>query len=243
MFTGEYVTFVDSDDYVAEDYIERLYEMIASCGSQMSVICPQTFYEREAVSVDEFDPCKTVVFSCDAALSEMFYQKKFDTTAWAKMYHKALFDNVRYPKGWLFEDLPTTYRLMMKCEKIAFNDYKGYFYLLRDDSIEGSAFKIAKYESCIKIVEQIAGDYGSFTDNVKRAANCRIVSFLLHVMLMVPNNQKSIRNDLFCRIKNFRKGVVFNRCSRKKTRVAALLSYGGLCFIDFFAKYGLSRKK
>ena len=42
-------------------------------------------------------------------LTGMFYQRMFDTTAWAKMYHRSLFANdIRYPKGWLNEDLPTT---------------------------------------------------------------------------------------------------------------------------------------
>ena len=243
IFSGDYVTFIDSDDYVAEDYVERLYKLIETSGSQMSVICPNLFYEGKEPIQDVFETRKTRIFDCNTALSQMFYQKTFDNTAWAKMYHKSLFEKIRYPKGLLFEDLPTTYRLMLKCKTIAFNEYKGYFYFLRSDSIEGSAFNLAKYESCKKIVEQVASDSNTFSENVKRAANCRMVSFLFHVLLMVPTDQKCIRNDLLNKIKCFRKGVFFNKYARKKTRLAALLSYGGLFFIDIFAKYGLSRKK
>ena len=67
----------------------------------------------------------------------MFYQEKFDTTAWGKLYHRSLFESsIRYPKGLLFEDLPTTYLLFKQCDKIAFKAVELYYYLLRSDSIE-----------------------------------------------------------------------------------------------------------
>lgn len=63
--------------------------------------------------------------------------------------------DIRYPTGWLYEDLPTTYKLMMLCNKIAFSSYENYYYLLRKDSIEGAPFKLQKYECCIKIIRQL----------------------------------------------------------------------------------------
>lgn len=79
----------------------------------------------------------TKVFDTNNALISLFYQKDFDNAAWAKMYHCSLFkSDIRYPTGWLYEDLPTTYKLMMLCNKIAFSSYENYYYLLRKDSIE-----------------------------------------------------------------------------------------------------------
>lgn len=73
-------------------------------------------------------PVSAKPIDLDEGLAYMFYQRKFDTTAWGKMYHRSLFsDGIRYPKSWLYEDLPTTYRLMMKCDYIAFGDYCSYF--------------------------------------------------------------------------------------------------------------------
>ena len=152
---GEYITFVDSDDYVANDYVESLYKLILENDAQMSITrCIPFFEGTNPVHIRQTKITK--VFDTNNALISLFYQKDFDNAAWAKMYHCSLFkSDIRYPTGWLYEDLPTTYKLMMLCNKIAFSSYENYYYLLRKDSIEGAPFKLQKYECCIKIIRQL----------------------------------------------------------------------------------------
>lgn len=241
IMTGSYVTFVDSDDYLAKDYVESLYRLIKEHFVDMSIINRNPFKKNTDPKIDIFDQHKIVVCDCDSALSEIFYQKVYDTSAWGKMYKSNLFDNVRYPKGLLFEDLPTTYKLILKCSKVAFCDYKGYYYLLRNDSIEGSIFKPLKYESCINIIEQLEADKYKMPPNAQKALNSRILSFSFHVFLQIPRNEKDMRSNLFLIIKKHRSAVVFDFKARFKTQVAAILSYGGIRVLDLFSKYGLPR--
>lgn len=85
----------------------------------------------------------------------MFYQELYDTCAWGKMYKANLFDGLRYPKGLLFEDFPTTYRLLLKANKVVFNGEQSYFYRLRSNSIERKAFSLQKLDSGLKLLEMI----------------------------------------------------------------------------------------
>lgn len=177
------------------------------------------------------------------ALTSMFYQQIFDTSAWAKMYHRSLFsDGIRYPKGWLYEDLPTTYRLMMECDYIAYGNYRSYFYRIRNTSIEGAPFRPLKYESCIKIIRQLEADHRKMSKGVRRALNCRIVSFAFHILLETPRKEKEMRRNLLDIIRQKRICVLLDKRTRQKTRIACFLSFGGIWLVNLFANYGKSRK-
>lgn len=240
---GDYIVFVDSDDYVADDYVETLYHLAADNGARIGVALHRCFDEGTHPEPDTRDGKTTRVMGRDEALADMFYQRDFDTAAWAKIYERSLFDGIRYPKGWLFEDLPTTYRLMMKTERVAFTDYKSYYYLIRKDSIEGAPFKPAKYESCMKIVGQLSRDRSLMpNEEVKKALDCRVVSLLFHILLDVPESRTAMRRTLVGEIKRRRWGVMLDGKARKKTRLACLLSLFGTWAVDLLASKGKTRK-
>ena len=238
---GEYITFVDSDDYVANDYVESLYKLIVENDAQMSITrCIPFFEGMKPVHIRQTKITK--VFDTYNALISLFYQKDFDNAAWAKMYHCSLFkSDIRYPTGWLYEDLPTTYKLMMLCNKIAFSSYENYYYLLRKDSIEGAPFKLQKYECCIKIIRQLEENKKKMFPAIQKSVECRIVSFAFHILLEIPKEQIEMRTNLLDIIKRYRIRILLDSCARRKTRIACLLSLGGLFFIDLMSNYGKSR--
>ena len=149
---GEYVVCVDSDDYISPTHIEGLYNLIEKYGADVSVNTFCSFYEGSSPNPSP-KSAKDWVLDGLHATEMMFYQEYFDNTAWGKMYKASLFDGIRYPKGLLFEDLPTTYRLLLKANKVVFNDEQSYFYLLRSNSIEGAAFSPHKLDSGLQLME------------------------------------------------------------------------------------------
>lgn len=239
--TGDYILFIDSDDFVALNHVEHLFNMIQRTNADIAVEWAQTFYEGTEPIIDSLEDKKEIVFDSESALTNMFYQKDFDTCAWAKLYKRSLFDNIRYPKGWLYEDLPTTYRLIQKSKKIVYSDYKSYYYLLRNNSIEGSPFNPKKYESCINIINQLERDRKDMSIKVQKALDCRIVSFAFHILLEIPSKNRNLRNNLFDIIRKKRIKVLFDKNARRKARVACLLSYFGLWSIDLLSNLGKSR--
>ena len=238
---GEFLTFIDSDDYVTPNYVELLYNLIVKYKAQMSVILHQPFYEgTEPIIEDKVIIEK--VFNAHDALISMFYQKDFDTAAWCKMYHKSLFKTgVRYPKGWLYEDLPTTYRLIQSCSSIAFSTQIGLYYQLRKTSIEGAPFKTLKYLSCKNVLNQLEHDYSFYDVKLKKALACRIVSFAFHILLEIPSSRADMQNEILKVIKKYRTTVLISREPRFKVRFACLISYGGISLVNIFSKFGKSR--
>jgi len=243
--TGEYITFIDSDDYVKEDYIEYLYGILSKYDADMSITFFNMFYEGCSPKEEPTNTSKECkILNIDDALTMMFYQKEFDTSAWGKLYKIDLFkDGIRYPKGLLYEDLPTTYRIIIKCNTIVFSQYKSYYYLLRKDSIEGSSFNPRKLDSCLTIIKQLERDMPLMSKTVQRALKCRIVSFSLHVLLEIPEEQKEDIEQLFYYVKKYRTLDLFDRNARFKNRVASLLSYFGCKPLFLLKSFGNYRKK
>lgn len=240
--TGEYILFIDSDDYVSPNHIEHLFEMITKAKADIAIEWLQPFYEGTEPIIDSLNGKKEFIVNADDALINMFYQKDFDTNACAKLYKHNLFDNVRYPKGWLYEDLPTTYKLILKSKKIIYSNYKSYYYLLRKNSIEGMPFKPLKYESCIKIINQLEKDRNNMNPKVQKALDCRVASFAFHLLLEIPKKEAEKRQELMKIIRAKRTKVIMDSKARMKTRIACFLTFGGQNLIDRLASYGKSRQ-
>lgn len=226
---GEYVVCVDSDDYISSTHIEGLYHLIEKHGADVSVNTFCSFYEGSSPNPS---PKSTKDWVLDGlhATEMMFYQEHFDNTAWGKMYKASLFDGIRYPKGLLFEDLPTTYRLLLKANKVAFNDEQSYFYLLRSDSIEGAAFSPHKLDSGLQLMALMDKDRDKLQPIIK-SYNCRIVSFVFHLLLQMPEGYTH-RNDFERRIKKLRLSVLMDNRARKKARLACLFSFIGFGLVQ-----------
>ena len=229
VITGEYVVCVDSDDSISPTHIEGLYHLIEKYGADVSVNTFCSFYEGSSPNPS---PKSTKDWVLDGlhATEMMFYQEHFDTTAWGKMYKASLFDGIRYPKGLLFEDLPTTYRLLLKANKVVFNDEQSYFYLLRSNSIEGAAFSPHKLDSGLQLMALMDKDRDKLQPIIK-SYNCRIVSFVFHLLLQMPEGYAH-RNDFERRIKKLRLSVLMDNRARKKARLACLFSFIGFGLVQ-----------
>lgn len=224
--TGEFITFIDSDDYVTDDYIMTLYSLIEKYECKVSIALYNTFVEGSKPKVVNRvyrEDCQTNI----KAIEEMFYQEKYDTASWAKLYHSSLFaTGIRYPKGIVYEDLATTYLLIFQSDMVAFCNRRIYNYLLRRDSIEGSSFSSKKMDSALKVCE-LMESHLDILGKVMQAYQCRMMSFFFHLLLKMPDGYEH-RNMLYKRIKAIRWSVLCNSRARKKARVASLLSYLGL---------------
>lgn len=139
---GKYITFVDSDDYIELDYIEYLYTLMKKYNTKISfckvnVVFNENNTDNKPNNSDQSDYKWTKI----QALEDVLYANNFDVSAYAKMYLTEHFKNVRYPKGKLFEDNDTTYKLIDKNDYIAVGFEKKYNYIIRNNSITRTNFK------------------------------------------------------------------------------------------------------
>ena len=155
---GDWIVFVDSDDYVSDSYLSVLQRLRDKFDADMSVISVQKTLENQellAYSNQNAD----FVLGKKEAFFEMYVIKRFAWYAVGKLYRKEALLKHPFPDGY-YEDSATQYWLIDECETIAFGDYKAeYHYLARDASITTSMLS----EKHFRIFE-VCGEIGRYID-------------------------------------------------------------------------------
>ena len=130
---GEYIGFVDSDDYIAPDMYEKLYKMMNDTGADMAVCQAVIVTDDSSAQYTDSDEIK--LLDKDEALYRMICKRLFTVNSWNKLYKKNLFNNIMFPVNMLYEDLATTYKLIDKCKTVVYSPMKKYAYRQRAGSI------------------------------------------------------------------------------------------------------------
>ena len=238
---GEYLTFIDSDDYITKDYIDVLYNLCKKYNTKMSVADWCVFSIGQKPILNENSPIE-IKFSKMEALEDMFNQSHFDNSACVKLYHRSLFENIEYPKGFVFEDLMTTFKIMLVCEDgVAYSNKQIYYYMFRPDSIEGSVFSEKKRQSFHEVFRTMEA-YNKELYPIADAVKSKLSSFSFHLLLKLPDDSEDSK---FFRdyIKSVRWNVVMNSKTRMKNRLACATSYLGFSFVKHVFSIVDRRKK
>ena len=134
---GEYFIFVDSDDKIKPQMISALYRCIVENNCKISlcnIICTDDNYQPLKENGDIIP--QGVYSSKDVIikLANQSFSWKW-VVAWNKIYHRSLFENLRYPKGKYHEDEYLIVPLLLQVEKVAVISEELYYYVQREGSI------------------------------------------------------------------------------------------------------------
>lgn len=220
--SGEYFSFVDSDDYVDYDYIEYLYRLVENSGLRMSICQHRVQFENG--NIREYGEEGEEILSGKVCTERMLYHDIIDTSAWGKLYARHLFETVQYPAGMLYEDIGTTYKLLMQCDRIAVGYQSKYTYVRRRNSIVNSSFHLKKLdllEMTDKMGEDVVKRYPDLEAAVlRRKVYARIST--LNQMIGVKGVGKK-RRELLAFLKREGSSVLRNARAPRRDKSALLL--------------------
>lgn len=133
---GEWIGFVDSDDTIAPEMYEVLWNRVQADETQLAV-CNYICVTQEGVQLPQ--KCtiqKDSVLDRSAAMERLCQEMNACyITAWNRLYHRSIFENVRFPVGRVHEDEYIAHEVYWKCEKVSLVEHPLYFYLQRAGSI------------------------------------------------------------------------------------------------------------
>lgn len=151
---GEYISFIDSDDFVEPDFIELMVNESIEKQTLVTVCDIDVFFENGKPGY-VFEGLKHIKGKTDiqcAFLSPLF--------AWNKLYHRSIFEdeNIRYPLNLWYEDIPVTIPLFSKQNKIGYVNKILVHYRQRSTSIMGTKHS-AKLVDIFTILDMVYNDF------------------------------------------------------------------------------------
>lgn len=134
VMSGNFVGFVDSDDYIAPGFFEKLYWALKENGADISVCGVIKIFDdgtSERENVFDEDTC----FSGEEGFETYILDEKIPSYACTKLFKAAVFNGMRFPVGVYYEDLALFYKIFYKVGKYVCIKDDLYYYCLRKDSI------------------------------------------------------------------------------------------------------------
>ncbi len=144
--SGDYLVFIDSDDYVNIHFIESLYNTISTTNADMAICNYKKVFDGNHDINEKSNNNEILILDNDLKYQNLYNDKKtIMTVAWNKIYDKKMFNNIRYPNGKYHEDEYIVCELFKKAKKIAYIDNKYYYYYQRENSITGK-YNLKNYD-------------------------------------------------------------------------------------------------
>lgn len=133
---GEYLAFMDSDDWVEPDFLEKMY--VTACYRNVDiVICNHVKTYEELWEFKNGRHLKADVYTGHEAMKKIISDSVIQSFAWDKLYKRTLFtlNDIYYPKSLYFEDMATTFKVFYYAKTVGVIDDCLYHYLQRKGSI------------------------------------------------------------------------------------------------------------
>lgn len=181
---GEYVGFVDSDDWIESDMYARLYALIQKHNAQISACGIVKDYDNDRM--EYFNPeyplhSEIVVFSKREALRENLSNTRITYSACDKLYHKSIFSSLRMTVGKIFEDMDIMSRCLELAETIVYDPVPFYHYSQVGESIIRGKFNLKRFTEADIALER-AEDYKHRYPELYFSALAAYISICLNII-------------------------------------------------------------
>lgn len=207
---GEYLTFLDSDDIVEEDYLERLYNAMKQYGTKIAACDQIKHQEGTDVIVDKSGE---VMLLDNQAIHNRFFKYQF----WGfggEIYHRSVFDDIYFPQYTINEDYVVMAQLFDRYKQMAYVPMGLYHYMTHGESLSHQKLSRRMFdeyynklwvrdfyaqcnpkylknaeaqltETCIKLIrtvkhEDVEGEYNEIGTEMQHYVKGHIVSILFN---------------------------------------------------------------
>ena len=239
---GDYISFIDSDDWVTKDYLSYLLLLFAKSSSFTA--CNHTVIRKGKRKNNCHIDTEKRVLTRKQAFEEVLFHGCIDVSGWGKLYKKELFEGLRYPEGRLFEDTYLFGDILNRSQSVVFGNKPCYLYEMHGESIVNKDFT-EKNLQYIEAAERLAAlalevDPGFQTGAVRRINHARLS--VLRYMENCSLNYAELRMNLREEILNDAPLYLRDHRTPKRDKIAVkLLRLGFAPFYFGWNLYGILR--
>lgn len=220
---GNDITFIDSDDFVAPDYLEVLVRLKEKYQADIAVTGIYTYILADEI-VNKKDEIQEFCYTGIKALEKMLYQDTLDTSACAMLLPTSIAKKYQFPVGKYHEDEFTTYKYYSSVNRVIVTTQKQYFYLQREGSImhvfgQSSLDELDAADNLVTFCKEHYPQLVAAAKSKKFSDYCQVLLSNKAIKEMCP--------EVYTRICNYLDSVKFeivrDKKCRVKNRMAALL--------------------
>lgn len=182
---SEWITFIDSDDWVHSEYID--YLLTAAIDNNVIVSSCSFLRVDEENSVSAPNILDSVIID-----PETFFVKNNTnaTIACGKLYNKICFNDIRFPVGKIHEDEFTTYKILFSCKKVAFTIAPLYYYFTNPDGIMSTV----TLQSCLDRSDALFQQYKDLSKVLSKVSTEQLAKSYLNRTFELLYNFKNNTN-------------------------------------------------
>lgn len=156
--TGDYIGFVDSDDFISPDMYKDLVTIAEDKNADI-VMCNLGYVDQDGNEIPNYRSAKPITereLTGTEFVTELSnnYNSIYVVTV-DKLYRRNLFEGIRYPDGKINEDEAVIHRIAHKCKKIVFTSNAYYFYRQQPTSIMNKGFSLKKLDGLNALLDRI----------------------------------------------------------------------------------------
>lgn len=190
---GDWITFVDSDDCINIEFIERLISTAVENNCDLAISRYANFDDddniEKLIKLKHKSQAKYSALNTGTEIYKLAYTQNDGVTlntAWGKLYKRKLFKEIRFPLGLIHEDEFTTYKTYLLSDKAVFLDERLYFYRSRP----GSIMKSLKPENEIEVLDAFKNRIDDFS-NDSLLKTLAVNDYLIRISGMIYSLQSS----------------------------------------------------
>ena len=179
--TGDYICFVDSDDWAELNYCSELYSLLVGENADISIV--EASYEDENGNVLCSKPISDEkIFDGNRALVLLLEDQEIQSHPWGKLFKADLLKNVHFPENLkCFEDYSTLFKIFNKAVKVIKSNEKLYHYIQREDSLSHNLSPATAYQFFLAIMEV----FEFWRNSAKVGDRNKIIKNIVRKLLMV----------------------------------------------------------
>lgn len=179
--SGQYIGFVDSDDYVEHDMYEVLLKTLLQ--NNVSIVSCSYFYEKQSdFTIKEGNSSQVLCYSSNEYIYYLIKDKKYHNYMWNKLFERNLFYNINFPNIGFREDLAILCQLVFKSGVCACIEIPKYHYRINPNGATNSR-KLSWYYDSMKAKQIRLSTFPNDIDTeIRELAVCKLVQSCIQII-------------------------------------------------------------
>ena len=213
---GEYISFIDSDDWIKPEMIEGMYNRMIEDNSDL-VSSGVLWVDENGAEIRNATVSENCVLNTEQAMKELINDGKLKQHVWNKLYKADLIKNILFDKGKYHEDVFWSYKVIGEAERISIEKNSYYFYVQRSKSIMGEKYSAKRLDALDAMKLRCEYTKDKFPKLYNNALSVYIGSCMYHLQLaLLADIDKAVIKNIISRIDYRKNGNVFENLAGKQ---------------------------